>query len=372
VPLYASSLGASWTEIGLMGTSYGTTAMLLALVSGKISDRLGRKPLLLGSATLGALAALLYLVTGAVWQLIAVRILEGVAWAFFWPAVEAVATEIVEPIKAGRAMGMVTASYGIAFASGSLVGGSIVDIMGFAQTFASYLGLSVVSVLAALYFLHETRPQKPQHVAHGSENDVSSSMQRSETLLLAYFLGGTYTFGLGIVLSLFSVFAKNLGVALVLIGVLFGIFWLGRIIGSFEVGRLCDRYGRKPFATAGMTGSALGFALVAASTRMELLLVAVAVLGVSLGALFPTSIALISDSVHQSKRGYAMGIFETACAAGFMLASTFGGYLADLYSPRTPYVLATITSVASAVILSWKLRESKTLLPSRHELSTAA
>lgn len=359
VPLYASSLGASWTEIGLMGTSWAATLMLLAFLTGRLSDRFGRKPLLVASGMLSTVAASSYLVSGTVGQVILVRILEGAAWALFWPVVEALSTEVVEPTRAGRAMGIVTASYGVAFASGSLAGGSIAEVLGYTQVFASYLVISLVSVLVARLFLPETRPTRRLSPSREECIDSDSRGWISKTVLLACFLGVMYTFGLGMVLALFSVFAKGLGVAVFWIGALLGIFWAGRIVGSFIGGRLSDKYGRKTLAITAMVGLAIGFILLAASTGNELLSGAVAVLGFSIGTAFPVSVALISGNVHHSVRGFAMGIFETSCAAGFMAASTIGGILADFYSPRAPYVLATITSLSSAIILAVMLPETK-------------
>lgn len=367
VPLYASSLGASWMEIGLMGTSWGATAMLLAIPTGKMSDRFGRKPLLIGSGALSALAALLYLVSSTVVQVILVRIIEGVVWALFWPAVEAFATEIVDPAEAGRAMGITTASYGVGYGSGSMAGGSVVGTLGYTQTFASYLGLSLVSVLVAVLFLREPRRQRALSPLRSEENNPDSRRWISRPILLAYCLGGTYTFGLGMMLTLFPVFANDLGIVVFWIGALFGLFWVGRIAGFLVGGRLSDKYGRKPIAIAAMSTSALAFILVATSTRIEPLWEAVLILGLSIGAAFPVSIALISDSVRQSLRGYAMGIFETSCAAGFMAAATIGGFLADFYSPRAPYLLATIISLTSAAILTLMLPGAKNKLESSHE-----
>lgn len=361
-PLYASGLGASWTEIGLMGTSWGLTLMLLGILSGKLSDRFGRKPLLVASGGLSALAALLYLVSSTVVQVILLRIIEGAAWALFWPTVEALATEIVPRSEAGRAMGIATATYGVAFASGSLAGGSIVGALGYHLMFASYLGISLVSVIVAVFLLREPRHERTyaeeEHPRHGPP-------WFSRTILLAYFLGATYTFGLGMILTLFSVYAKDLGIAVLWIGGLFGFFWMGRIVGSIGGGRLSDRHGRKPIAVAAMLASCFGFILVAASTGFELLVGAVIVLGFSIGAAFPVGVALISDNISQSARGYAMGIFETTCAAGFMAASTLGGFMADFFSPRTPYLLAAIISFSSAAILALRLTGTSRLKLSR-------
>lgn len=359
VPLYASSLGASWTEIGLMGTSWSTTAMILAVPTGRMSDRFGRKPLLIASGALSALAAFMYLVSSSVVQVILVRIIEGVVWALFWPAVEAFATEIVDPAQGGRAMGIISAIYGVAYASGSTTGGSIVDTLGYAQTFASYLALSLVSVLVVVLFLREPQRERVLSTPTSKQNNPDSGRWISRPILLAFWLSGTYTFGLGMMLTLFSVFAKDLGITVFWIGALFGLFWVGRIAGFLAGGRLSDKYGRKPIAIAAMISSALAFILVATSTRLEALSVAVLISGLSIGAAFPVSIALISDTVRQSIRGYAMGLFETSSAAGFMAAATIGGFLADFYSPRAPYLLATIVSLSSAAILALMLPRAK-------------
>ena len=326
--------------------------MFLAIATGRLSDRLGRKPLLIASGVLSTTAALLYLISSTVLQIILIRILEGAVWALFWPAVEALATEIVDAKRAGRAMGMVSASYGIAFATSSVAAGSITSVFGYLQTFMIYLVLSLISIFLAVFLLRGTPRRSESAVAREESGKLDSSSLSSKMTILAYFLGGSYTFGLGVMLTLFSVFAKSLSVAVFLIGVLFGFFWLGRIVGSVGGGCVSDKYGRGPIVIVAMLGSVAGFMLAAFSTGIDMLLGAVVILGFSIGTSFPVSVAIISDNVPVSKRGYAMGIYETSCAAGFMLAASFGGLLSDLYSPRMPYLLAAIVSLAAAIIFA--------------------
>jgi MFS family permease len=353
VPLYASSLGASWTDIGLLGTSWGITLMLLAFVGGRLSDRYGRKPLLVASAALSIVAAFLYLASSTVLQVILIRIVEGAAWALFWPTVEALATEIVEPTAAGQAIGIATATYGIAFASSSLVGGYLTSLLGYSATFSAYLLLAFVSTLAAILLLKETSRRDIMLLSR-MRDGLGFSSSRSPIILLAYFLGGAYTFGFGVIITLFSVYANILGVAVLLIGLLFGCFWLGRILGSVSGGHLSDKLGRGPIVTIAMIGSTVGFMMLAFSKGIDLLFAGITVLGLSIGAIFPVAVALISDNVDPSERGFSMGMFETTCAAGFMLAATFGGILSDLYSPRTPYLLAGMVALACAIVFGLK------------------
>jgi MFS family permease len=282
-----------------------------------------------------------------------VRVFEGAAWAFFWPTIEAYVTEVVEQENAGRAMGMVSSSYGIAFATASLAGGTIAGLFGYWQTFAAYLVLSSLSIVLGVLLLPKSQLAELLKDENSGSN-VGSAGVKSEATVLAYFIGGAYTFGLGAILTLFSVFAKSLGVAIVMIGFLFGFFWVGRIVGSFFGGRFSDRYGRSPAVIVAMVGSFIGLVLTALSYGAFTLFVGVGILGLSIGAVFPANVAIISDTVPRSMRGFAMGIFETSCAISFMLAATFGGLLSDLYSPRVPYLLAAAVSFGAVVIFAMK------------------
>jgi len=280
LPLYASSLGASWTEIGLMGTGWGITTTLLAIVAGRMSDSFGRRPLLLASAGLSAAASFLYLMSSTIPEIILLRILEGVAWAFFWPTVEALATEVVDPQLAGRAMGLATVSYAIAFGVSSLIGGSIASALGYKSTFAVYLAFSVLSIIIAALLREDPRRGSRRVDVGDGKTDLAGLM--SHEVVLAYVLGLTYTMGLGILLTFFSVFAKTIGATVFLIGILFGFFWMGRIIGSFGGGRLSDKYGRGLIAIGAMLWSTAGFIVIALANGIWGLLVGVIMVGLSI------------------------------------------------------------------------------------------
>jgi len=351
LPLFASSLGASWTEIGLMGTSWGLTTALLATVGGRVSDKFGRKSLLIASASLSAAAAFCYLVSSSILQVILLRVLEGAAWAFFWPTVEALATELVEPKFAGRTIGIATISYAIAFGSSSLIGGAVAGTLGFKSTFGIYLTFSILSIIVLLVL--RVPPRKMNGLSVKVEN-TSRLTVVSQPVVLAYILGITYTIGLGTLLTFFSVFAKGFGVTLLTVGGLFALFWAARIIGSYVGGWFSDKHGRGITAFGCMLGSTAGFAVIAVSNGLWLLAVGAFIAGLSIGATFPIGIALISDHINENSRGLAMGIFETGCGFGVMMGAAIGGLLADMYSSRSPYVMVVVVNLACAVLFVMK------------------
>ena len=351
LPIFASSLGASWTEIGLVGTSWGLTTALLATIGGRVSDRFGRKSLLILSASLSAAAAFGYWISSTILQIILLRVLEGAAWAFFWPTIEALATEIVEPKFAGRAMGLATISYAIAFGASSLISGATAGELGFKSVFAVYLAFSILSIFIVMYL---RVPPKVTKIVAGSAENAGRKTVMSQPVVLAYILGITYTVGLGTLLTFFSVFAKSFGLTLLTVGGLFALFWTARIFGSYFGGWISDKHGRGITASGAMMSSAGAFVIIAISNGVWALAAGAAIAGLSIGATFPTGVALISDHIIENQRGLAMGIFETGCGFGVMMGAAVGGVLADLYSARSPYVIAAAANLVCAVLFAIK------------------
>ena len=358
IPLYANSLGASYIEIGLIGTAFAIVFTILATPIGKFSDRSGRKPVLVLSATLSAVAAGLYLLAGTVSQMIFIRALEGIAWAALWPPAEALITELAGTSNAGRAMGLSTASYGTGFALGSFTGGLIGSMFGYRATFAFYLVLSIVAILIALIRIRGAEvKQSPKMVTTLRTLQPKFPNWMNRTVVLSNVVGAAYTFALGMILTLFAVYAKNLGIAVFWIGTLFTLFWIGRIIASLLAGRISDKVGRKRVLVPALIGCAVGSVLIAALATVNSLAIAVIILGLAIGAIFPVTVALISDNVPSTNKGVAMGVFETSCAIGLMLAPATGGVIADLYDARYPYILSAFPSIVCALTVAFRLKE---------------
>ncbi len=347
-PLLATKLGATWVEIGLMGSAWGLIFTCSAFLTGRVSDRLGRKPLLAVSSGLSALSALLFLQASSVLQLIAIRGLEGLAWACFWPTMEALATETAEANKVGRSMGLVTTAYAVAFLIGSLAGGYIASFFGFAFAFATYFVFASLSVIAVWFVRVPARTDALRPIP------LRELMSRllSRTVMAGNLLGAFYTFGLSTIMALLSVYAAGLGTPIFWIGAVFSLFWAGRIAGAALAGEASDRVGSRRVAQLALIIGCLGLLLVGLASGLSVLSVGVLLAGLSIGAVFPVSVAIIAGGIEPELRGAAMGFYEMMCAIAFMIASGLGGILAQAVSPGAPYVLSAFVFLSCAVALS--------------------
>ena len=354
-PLLALRLGANWIEIGIMGSAWGIVFTLSAFMTGRLSDVIGRKPVLAFSSVLSALAALMFLRASTITELIVTRALEGLAWACFWPPMEALATETADAQEVGKGIGRVTSIYALGFAAGSSVAGSITSFFGLHLAFAVYF---VVASIALTVLWYVKAPRHVRRVETSARTGVSSLLT-SHVVVAGNILGASYTFGLATVMALLSAYATGLGISLFWIGIVFSVFWTGRILGAALAGGASDRFGRKQVASLALVIGAGGFIIIALVSDLPYLATGVFLAGLSVGATFPVNVAIIADGVELKSRGTAMGLYEMVCALAFMVSSALGGVSAEALSPRSPYAMSAAVFVSCAVALS-------IFLPPRH------
>jgi len=353
-PLFASKMGASWVEIGLMGSAWGLVFTFSALLTGRVSDRVGRRPVLAVSSVLSAFAALLFLRATSVSELIAIRGLEGLAWACFWPPMEALATETADTEQIGRGIGLVTTVYALGFAIGSFTGGFMTSLFGFPLAFSTYFVFAALSILGVWFI------EAPRHTRPSEALPRGGLLPRlsSRGLIAGNVLGASYTFGLATIMALLSVYALSFEISVFWIGAAFSIFWIGRILGAAFAGTASDRLGRRRVAVAALIAGSVGFVMIGIAPGLLLIAGGAFLTGLSIGGIFPVNVAIIADDTEPALRGTAMGFYEMICAIAFMAASALGGTSAELFNPRTPYVL-------SAVIFVWCMIALAVLLPHR-------
>ena len=347
-PLLASKMGASWIEIGFMGSAWGVVFTFSAFLTGRFSDRIGRRPVLATGSALSALAALLFLRATSVSELIAIRGLEGLAWACFWPPMEALATETADAEQIGRGVGLVTTVYAFGFAIGSFTGGFVTDSFGFPLAFSTYFSAAAISMLVVWFI------KAPKHAQLAEAQPRAGLLSRlsSRGLVAANILGGCYTFGLATIMALLSVYAAGFGIPIFWIGTAFSLFWVGRIVGAAFAGSASDRLGRRRVSLIALCVGSVGFMIIGSASGLMFIAAGALLTGLSIGGVFPVNVAIIADDVEPAFRGAAMGFYEMVCAMAFMVASAFGGIFAEALSPRTPYVLSTVLFVLCAAALT--------------------
>jgi len=313
LPLWAETFGASPVEIGLLTASYAVMQLLFAPLWGRLSDRHGRRPVILASLAGSAVAALMIGLAGTLLLLFVARILQGIAGASY-AAAQAYVADVTAPRDRARGMGMIGAAFGLGFILGPALGAlfSAVDAR---LPFFVASGLAAVNLLIAWRRLPESRrPEGPR--APAPRLEVLRRALASRELGPLVWLTFIATFAFVGMESTFALFGEwRLDYGAVEMGLLFAFIGvMAALSQGVLVGRLVARAGEARVMIGGLLGTAVGFLGVAASESLWLLLPSLAVLAVASGLVFSTTTALISLAAGEREQGAVLGL--TASVGG--------------------------------------------------------
>jgi len=348
LPLYAKELGASYTEIGMLGVAYVILMILLSVPVGSAGDRRGRKPLLMLGFSLTACVLALYSLVDVVIWLIALRFFQGAAEAPIWISAQSAVADLSERNERGRAMGAYGTSWAVGFAIGPIMGGAIYVAIGPAQTFLlSGLVALIATVIIAGMPLPKPKP-------------VERKLQLG-SIWPACFVGLIYVGVVSVIFTLFPAYAtsaEGLDIPKVEVGFLITLFAGIRAVLFVPMGSLSDRIGHRSSILAGMFGSAFALASVALISSYLALAAIISILAAAEGAIYPAVMSMVSKAGEGENLGYVVGIFNAVATVGWGLFPGVGGALADAYGPTSPYLMCAVVALAASVSL-WKLLPKK-------------
>lgn len=325
---YAESFGASALQVTLLMAIYSLAQFLMAPVWGSLSDRYGRRPVLLFS--IGATAAMLVLFALApnLWILFLARALHGAAAANISTA-QAYVADITTPENRAKGMGLIGASIGLGFTLGPFLGGELAG-------FGHRVPILVAAALSALNFLWAYARLPESRVP-----EAASLVHRRTLDPRALITGLTHpVVGLAIALTFLAVFAFSMMEGTLALVAEHRWAWneadVGRMLGTVGIigiviqggllGRLAKRFGESPLVSVGYGCMAAGFGLLSIAEGNELWL-AVVLLGIGNSLAVPSLNALISKATSSEEQGAILGVNQSMSALARAFGPAIGGLL---------------------------------------------
>lgn len=334
LPFWAERLGAHPFEVGLILTVYALAQFLFTPVLGTLSDRFGRRPVILISLLIEALGFALTAVSASLPLLLVSRFIGGLGASNIGSA-QAVVADVTSPKDRARGMGMVGAAIGVGFVVGPALGGLLASF-GSTVPFWAAFGVALANALLVLWRLPETRAQRAPSTgsskASRSPFAVFAGWQRAlQTPALARLIVVNLIFTLAFTAmeAVFPLFSQDVfgwkatqnGYIFTYVGVLIVIMQGGL------VGRLVQRFGERGVQIAGLALLAIGLGLLPFSESLALLLVALALLSIGDGAVTPTNNALISLATPVDAQGETLGLSQGMAGLGRMVGPVIAGWL---------------------------------------------
>ena len=307
LPLWAETFGASPVQIGLITASYAVMQLLFAPVWGRLSDRYGRRPIILVSLAGSALSALLIGVAGTLLVVFIARVLQGIAGASY-AAAQAYVADVTTTEDRARGMGMIGAAFGLGFVLGPAFG-AIFSAVDERLPFFVAAGLAAANWLIAYRRLPESlRPGAA--AAPAPRIGLVRRALVSRELAPLVWLSFVATFAFVGMESTFALFGeRRFEYDAVQMGLLFAYIGVLAAFGQgVLVGRVVARWGEVRVMIAGLVGTAAGLAVVAVAHDLWVLLVGLALLSVPSGLVFATTTTLISLTAGDREQGAVLGL----------------------------------------------------------------
>ncbi|MER6595635.1 MFS transporter [Micromonospora purpureochromogenes] len=342
--------------------AFGATKAATNFFAGTLSDRYGRKRVLL-AGWLVAIPIPAMLIWAPNWGwIVAANVLLGVNQGLAWSTTVIMKIDLAGPHRRGLAMGLNEAAGYLAVAATAMATGALAAQFGLrpapfllaAAYIALGLGLSAVLVRETRgHARHEATTHTGGHAGELSTGQVFAlASWREPALASASQAGMVNNLNDGLAWGLFPVLFATAGLSLTQIGALAALYPAVWGLGQLATGPASDRYGRKPFIVAGMLLQAAALALIALADDFTAWAAAAVLLGAGTAAVYPTLLAAISDVAHPTWRARAVGIYRLWRDGGFAVGALLAGIVADLAGIRAAvWVVAALT--AASGLLAW-------------------
>jgi len=359
LPFYAERYGASPQEVTVLMAVFSLMSMLTAPIWGRLSDRVGRRPVLGVSMAAAALAYLWMGFADALWMLFAARALAG-ACAGNIAAAQAYIADVTTPENRAKGMGMIGAAFGLGFiigpALGGVVAGNNIATADLRTPGLIACALSVIALLGVVLVLKESlpaglpvRPRKSRIAA------LRAALGRKALarLLVVFFLTILAFAGMEATFALWAMAQFGWGPAQ--IGYVFTyVGLLSAVMQGGLIGRLTARFGEEKLLIAGLTLIALGLLVLPLARDLVLLLVSVSFLALGMGAMQPSLNSLISRRAGAEEQGEIMGVAQSVASLSRVLGPLLAGALFAGLGRDSPFLCGMVLVVA-AVAVGWRL-----------------
>ncbi len=352
LPLYAEEFGPSPIVFGLLMASFSAMQFLFAPILGRLSDRVGRRPVLLVSLVGSAVGYLIFGFAGSLFMLFFSRIIDGISGGNISTA-QAVIADITPPKERAKGMGMIGAAFGLGFILGPAVGGLLVQVRpwlpGVAAAVASLIAFAMVWAFLPETLDPESRREARRHpLTIASLAEALAHPHVGACLLMVFFV----IFAFSNFETTFAQFATNAHAF-----TRSSVYWLfvyagvlGALVQGGLVRYLAPRYGEIRLVVVGTTVSCLALGIMPYVETRAVLMGVLALLALGQGIASPSLSSLTSTLVGADEVGGVMGVFQAMSSLGRILGPFWGEVVFGRLGFAWPYRTGSVFMLLAAIV----------------------
>ena len=356
LPIYAENLGATGIWLGVIFSAFALSRSVFMPIIGRISDRRGRKWIILIGMFAYAVLSLAYLIAGSVYSLTAVRFAHGLASAMVVPIAMAYIADLSEKGKEGSHMGNFSISMFLGMGVGPLLGGFLNDTFGMPSVFYAMAGLSAFATLLVAISLPEAKPggfALPD--APSTPMPALIKLPVMQGVMVFAFISAL---GRGGMMVFVPVFGPLIAISPFEVGIVLSANTFLMALLQVPIGRLTDTGNKVALIVAGSTIAAIALAVIPLTHSFLPLLLITSLIGVGGAIQQPAIMALTVDAGRTIGMGTSMGAYNTVFSIGMIIAPLMGGAFMDFVGIEAVFYVGGAISLIGTVIFAAMMQRS--------------
>ncbi|MEM1901649.1 MAG: MFS transporter [Candidatus Nezhaarchaeales archaeon] len=357
VPLYAKKLGATYTDLGLIGVAWSAPYCVFPILAGMWSDKVGRLKLFLVGVVSSAIFPLLLLSSSSPFHIALSRLLHGVGLSFLWAPGEALISDVTNKDERTRYLGLFSASWAMGYFLGPLLSALIVEQARYEGVFWLSFLVGIASPFALL-------------LAGGDVKSMCTVRGRAVELmkravvkgLPLYVVATTSSMVIAIVYSIYPAYLSKLMFTDAEVSMFMSIIAATRALGFWSIS-LLPRLEERNVIIVSLLSQAIASLLITYSRDYVLVALSMAIMGYAVGVQMPPITSAISRLL-EGEAGLSIGIMEAMFGIGWVVGPGVGGFLADFTTwDPAPYLFMSFASFAALLCFiharsTWKIEKS--------------
>lgn len=358
---------------------FGVSKALTNYLAGRLSDRLGRKRVLVAGWLIACPVPIILLWAPSWLWVLAANVLLGVSQGLTWSTTVIMKIDLVGAKSRGLAMGLNEFAGYLALGGSALATSAIAARVGLRQPFLLGIAFVVIGLALSLFFVRETKAHVAREATlHGGPDDASHPSQaqifarttfRDRNLSSVTQAGLVNNLNDGMAWGLFPLFFTSAGICLEHVGMLTAIYPSTWGIAQLFTGALSDRWGRKWLIVAGMWVQAAGIAVVILASTFVGFALGAALLGIGTAMVYPTLLAAIGDVAHPSWRASSVGVYRLWRDLGYAIGALIAGIAADALGLSAAMWIIAAMTFGSGALAAARMTET---LKSKSDPSTSS
>lgn len=335
LPFYAESLGATPFVVGMLSSIYGLCSLVAGPILGELSDRYGRRIVLLLSQTGTCIGFIILALSNTLWVVFLSRFIDGVTAGNLTVA-QAYISDVTEPKNRTQAMSLIGAAFGLGFILGPAISGLLVNFGHAAPIWASAF-LSFISIIGTYFFLNDVAVKSHDHTKFsGAIEQVKKSLSlfNSPVLKECFILFFIFSVAFSLYMSGLAMFceralmwkgnpfsAKEVGLLFSYVGV------VSLTIQLLGMGYLVIKLGEVKIMLIGFGSTALAILLMGISPMLSIFLMGITINSLGNAVLRPAISGILSQKASPNQQGLVFGLNQTLMSIAQIICPLISGYL---------------------------------------------